>query len=50
MKKERYEEPNISVYFFEHEDIVTLSDGVIGSDDIRPFGTPQTTNSEGGEF
>ena len=44
MKKERYEEPNISVYFFEHEDIVTLSDGVIGSDDIRPFSNLRTTD------
>ena len=37
MKKERYEEPNISVYLFEHEDVVTLSNGGIGSDDKIKF-------------
>lgn len=47
MKKEKYKEPNISVYLFEHEDVSTLYASEAGSDDIRPFSTLQTINLEG---
>lgn len=37
MRKERYEEPNLSVHIFKHEDVVTLSNGGIGSGDEIEF-------------
>lgn len=46
MKKGNYERPNISVYEFECEDVVTLSDGGTGSDGIRPFSNLRTTDLE----
>ena len=46
MKKERYEEPYISIYLLEHEDIVTLSNVGTSSGDIRPFGLPRITDLE----
>lgn len=46
MKKGNYEEPNISVCIFEHEDIVTLSNIGTSTGDIIPFSSLRTTDLE----